>query len=334
MSDAIIIKRSKRRKGSGKSGGAWKVAFADFMLALMTLFLVLWVLAVSDQSERAEFSESVRGYSLFESDSNPFNLGDSPPPVSVGEDASILDSKNRPDPRKISVSPKTARSLNQRTANEDGDNGYGDQSQLSSQLKGRLETPEQLALLAAELENIADAVGAADNIEVEVVPQGLRILLHDDRNNKMFRRGSAQMTPFFQDVLRSLAPVFEQIENRIMISGHTDASKFYNAAFTNWELSSQRALQARHMLEIGGMPKSRVAQVVAMSDTMLIDQNNPKSSSNRRIELLLLTEMAEEAIKALFSRQATGNAVEQAFDKAAGNQPVLRSKIILSGGEK
>jgi len=334
MSQTIIIKRSKRRKGNGKSGGAWKVAFADFMLALMALFLVLWVLAVSDQSERQAFSESVRGYSLFESDSNPFNLANSSPPVSVGNDASILDSKNRPDPRKISVAQKTARSLNQHSADQDGDNGYGNQPLLSSQLKGRLDTPEQLALLASELEAIADAVGAAENIEIEVVPQGLRILLHDDRNNKMFRRGSAQMTPFFQDVLRSLAPVFEPIENRIMISGHTDSSKFYNAAFTNWELSSQRALQARHMLEIGGMPKSRVAQVVAMSDTMLIDPNNPKSSSNRRIELLLLTEVAEEAIKTLFSRHATGNAVDQAFNSATGNQPVLRSKIILSGGVK
>lgn len=332
MSETIIIKRKKRGKGGGKGGGAWKVAFADFMLAMMTLFLVLWVLAVSDQTERAEFSESVRGFSLFESESNPFELGKTPTPVNLGDDMSVLDSKNRPDPRMMSVSKKTARSLNQHTADQEGDNGSGDKSQLSSQLKGRLESPEQLALLASELESIADAVGAADNIEVEVVPQGLRILLRDDRKNKMFRRGSAQMTPFFQDVLRSLAPVFGPIENRIMISGHTDSSKFYNAAFTNWELSSQRALQARQMLEIGGMPKDRVAQVVAMADTMLIDPDNPKASRNRRIELLLLTEQAEAAIKTLFSSKVTGNAIDNAFNEAERNQPVLRSKVLLSEG--
>lgn len=330
MSDTIIIKRKKRGKGGGKGGGAWKVAFADFMLAMMTLFLVLWVLAVSDQTERSEFAESVRGYSLFESESNPFDLGRKPTPVNLGNDLSALDSKNRPDPRMMSISKKTARSLNQRTADQEGDNGSGDKPLLSSQLKGRLESPEQLSLLASELEAIADAVGAADNIEVEVVPQGLRILLRDDRNNKMFRRGNAQMTPFFQDVLRSLAPVFGSIENRIMISGHTDSSKFYNAAFTNWELSSQRALQARQMLEIGGMPKDRVAQVVAMADTMLIDPENPKASRNRRIELLLLTGQAEAAIKKLFSSKVTGSAVDQAFNEAQRNQPVLRSKVLLS----
>ena len=329
MSENIIIKRKRRSRGKSKGGGAWKVAFADFMLALMAFFMVLWILAVSDADERKEFSESIRNYSLFESESNPFDFSGNPLPTSMGADLSILDSKNKLDLTKRSISKKTARSLNQRTADDEGDSGYGDKPMMNSLLKGQLTSPEQLALLASKLEALADSIGAAENIDIEVVPQGLRILLHDNANHKMFRRGSAQMTPFFQDVLRSLAPVFIPIENKLMISGHTDRSKFHNAAFTNWELSSQRALQARQMLQIGGMPRERVAQVVAMSDTMPIDAANPKSSVNRRIELLLLTEDAEEAIKSLFNRDKPDNAIDNAGDRAEYNRPVLRSKVLF-----
>jgi len=329
MSESIIIKRKKRNRGKAKSGGAWKVAFADFMLALMAFFMVLWILAVSEPKERVDLAESARSYSIFESESNPFDFNGNPLPVSVGADLSTLDSKNKPDLSKKSISTKTARSLNNKTADDEGDSGYGDKPQMASLLKGQLTSPEQLALLASKLEAMADSIGAKDNIEVEVVPQGLRILLRDDKRNKMFRRGSAQMTPFFQDVLRSLAPVFIPIENKLMISGHTDRSKFHNAAFTNWELSSQRALQARQMLQIGGMPRERVAQVVAMSDTMPIDSINPKSSINRRIELLLLTAEAEKAIKMLFSRNTPDSAIDSAFEKAEYNRPILRSKAVF-----
>ena len=89
-----------------------------------------------------------------------------------------------------------------------------DKPMMSSLLQGQLTSPDQLALLASKLEAITDSIGASENIDIEVVPQGLRILLRDNAKHKMFRRGSAQMTPFFQDVLRALAPVFIPIENR------------------------------------------------------------------------------------------------------------------------
>ncbi|WDD99304.1 OmpA family protein [Thalassomonas actiniarum] len=340
MSETIIIKRQNRRKQKKEAGGAWKVAFADFTLAMMALFMVLWILAASNIDERTEFTERLRTYSVFDGKNNPFDLSNSPHPIDFGEDFSVLDTNNRLDPDAIRKSQKTARSLNQKTANEEGDNGYGNLPEMNSLFKGKVNNPDQLALLASELEAIADSISAVDNIEVEVVPQGLRILLRDDDDNKMFTRGSAMMTPFFQDVLRSLAPIFAQIDNRVMISGHTDSAQFHNAAFTNWELSSQRALQARQMLEIGGMPKQRVAQVVAMSDTMLIDKAQPKSSINRRIELLLLTEQAEQALSLLFNQApadadtqapdaASGNVINNAFEDARANRPVLRSQILL-----
>ncbi|WP_440875210.1 flagellar motor protein MotB [Thalassotalea sp. PLHSN55] len=328
MSGNIIVKRHKQRRSRPKSSGAWKVAFADFTLAMMAFFMVLWILAVSNVEERKQFSENLRTYSVFDGENNPFDLSNSPHPVDFGQDFSVLDSKNRLDPEAIRKSHKTARSLNQRTADEEGENGYSDKPQLTSRLKGRLNTVEELALLAAEMEAVADAVGADKNIAVEIVPQGLRIIIKDNDNTSMFKRGSPQMTYFFQDVLRSLAPVFTRIDNRLMISGHTDAAQFHNAAFTNWELSSQRALQARQMLEIGGMPKNRVAQVVAMSDTALLDPLKPKSSSNRRIELLLLTEKAEAELTELFGQQPN-NEMEKAVTKAKANNPMMRSAVML-----
>lgn len=330
MTSVIIVKRPKRRRQKKTSSGAWKVAFADFALAMMIFFMVMWILAVSNVEERKQFSETLRTYSVFDGENNPFDLGNSPHPVDFGNDFSIMDTKNRQDPNAIRKSHKTARSLNQKTANEQGDNGYSDKKLLSSRLKGRLETVEELALLASEMKAAADAVGAGNNIEVEIVPQGLRIIIKDDDDTSMFERGSPQMTHFFQDVLRSLAPVFTMIDNRLMISGHTDSAQFHNAAFTNWELSSQRALQARQMLEIGGMPKNRVAQVVAMSDTVLLEQNKPKSSSNRRIELLVLTEQAEQALTALFGQDNKVNPLASAINKAKENQPLLRSNAMLT----
>lgn len=323
----IIIRRQSRRGAKpARASGAWKVAFADFTLAMMAFFIVLWILSVSNIEERRKIAEHLRSYSVFEGEVNPFNISNSPHPMDMEGDASIVDAKDRL--AKDGQKNLTARSLNMHMADSDGESGYGELPELSSRLRGRVESAENLALLADEIDAMADAMEASTNIETEVVPQGIRIMIRDDEDNKMFKRGSARMTPFFEDLLLTLAPVFRRIDNRLMISGHTDASQFHNAAYTNWELSGDRALQARQVLEVGGMPPARVAQVVAMSDRMPMDPDNPTSSANRRIELLLLTETAEKALETLFSSKSSSDALEKMRQQAKDNQPILRSEVL------
>jgi chemotaxis protein MotB len=123
-----------------------------------------------------------------------------------------------------------------------------------------------------------------------------------------------------------LAPVFGRIHNRLLISGHTDGTAFNSSQYSNWELSGDRALQARQVLAAGGMPVQRVAQVSAFAQTMLLNRVKPGASENRRIEILILTSKAEQQLLEMFSSEAKNNALDQAADAARQNQPVLRTE--------
>ena len=143
----------------------------------------------------------------------------------------------------------------------------------------------------------------------------------------MFVRGQIRMTPFFEDLLLSLGPVFKKVQNKLIISGHTDNTAFSGSQYSNWELSGDRALQARQVLAAGGMPVERVAQVAAFSANRPLNEQDQGSSENRRIELLILTTAAEAELNQLFSPASKDNAVQQAATAASYNQPVGRSGV-------
>lgn len=156
---------------------------------------------------------------------------------------------------------------------------------------------QELSELSAAIERITAELNAQRNLSLEKVPQGLRILLQDDEDRMMFPRGSAQMTTFFTRLLVELAPVFNRIDNQVIINGHTDSAVYRdNAKYNNWNLSGDRALAARNVLEKGGLERDRVIQVNAMADRMLLDAKDPLSARNRRIEIMVLTQAASETL--------------------------------------
>lgn len=106
------------------------------------------------------------------------------------------------------------------------------------------------------------------------------MLIKDDQNRNMFERGSAKIMPFFKTLLVELAPVLDSLDNKIIITGHTDAMAYKNNIYNNWNLSGDRALSARRVLEEAGMPENKVMQVSAMADQMLLDATNPQSAGN------------------------------------------------------
>lgn len=135
----------------------------------------------------------------------------------------------------------------------------------------------ELGELATSINTIARDAHMEANLEMEIVPQGLRVLIKDDQNRNMFERGSAKIMPFFKTLLVELAPVFDSLDNKIIITGHTDAMAYKNNIYNNWNLSGDRALSARRVLEEAGMPEDKVMQVSAMADQMLLDSKIRKA---------------------------------------------------------
>lgn len=323
----VIFKRNSRRTIKGKTGGAWKVAFADFTLAMMAFFMVLWIMEVSSVKERAEIAHYMRTHSIFDGSPNPFKPENSPYPVDLGGSPSVirqLDSSALPPDSPV---PGMSDYLQIPAGDEAPQGGKG--KALTSLLEGQYDTAAELNLLMQTLEQLARDQLADQHIQVDIVPSGLRVIIRDNEQQQMFRRGQIRMTPFFEDLLLSLAPVFQKVQNKLIISGHTDSTAFSGSQYSNWELSGDRALQARQVLSAGGMPGNRVAQVSAFSANRPLNTDNPQGSENRRIELLILTSDAFSELNKLFASSAEQSpAVADAAAEARRNQPVLRTNLM------
>ena len=268
----IVVKRRGKKGHSEAHGGAWKVAFADFTLAMMALFMVLWIINPSKSSAPITAEDPVSN-PLMEGMINIFDGFDSP--------------------MELEAQPSAPEQV---TKEEDVD------EQIEEPVPSKIyRTRQELEQLAELIDVLSGKLDALTNLEVAVVPQGLRILIKDDEQRYMFERGSAKLNPQFNVLLSNLAEVLSKVENRIIISGHTDATQYRRSAlYNNWNLSGDRALVARNVMVQAGMPGERILQVTALADVMPLNPLEPTDGINRRIELLLLTERAEVLYRELF----------------------------------
>lgn len=268
----IIIKRRSKKGHGDEHGGAWKVAFADFTLAMMALFMVLWIIQPQMNQTNPSFGEM---------ESNP--LVDGGAGIFDGTSTSPLELDGVP------VRPPQADDTDRKEGkgDQEGSHNYG--------------STEELKKLAELMREVASEVDALANLEVDVVPQGLRILIKDDQQRFMFQRGSATLNPHFQKLLGVLAGVLAKVDNKLIISGHTDATPYRQKnGYNNWNLSGDRALRARNALVDSGLGEGSVLQVTAQADVMPLHPEDPQSGANRRVEILLLTASAEALYKELF----------------------------------
>ena len=268
----IIIKRRGKKGHDDEHGGAWKVAFADFTLAMMALFMVLWIIQPQMEQSNPSYGEM---------ESNP--LVDGGAGIFDGTSTSPLELDGIP------VRPPQADETDRKDAksDQDGSRNYG--------------STEELKKLAELMREVASEVDALANLEVDVVPQGLRILIKDDQQRFMFQRGSATLNPHFQKLLGVLAGVLSKVDNKLIISGHTDATPYRQKnGYDNWNLSGDRALRARNALVDAGLAERSVLQVTAQAAVMPLRPEDPQSGANRRVEILLLTASAEALYKELF----------------------------------
>lgn len=262
-----IVKRASKRAHEDDHGGAWKVAFADFCLALTALFLVLWLMAARQQQALAKI-------------------------VQEATNSQVGGAGIKPE---VSTSPSGSMIERFPTSHEGAGPAQGARTSYDS--------PQELARLSQALQQMSEAAGLGANLSAVVTPFGLRVMLHDTDRQGMFMRGSPLPTPRFGRLLRTMAPLFAQMENQMLIVGHTDSVQYADAghaAYSNWSLSSNRGLAARAELLDGGMRKESVLQVVGMADRAPLDAAHPTAAANRRIELLILTRAQAAGVAAMF----------------------------------
>ncbi len=233
----IIIKKVKGH-GGGHHGGAWKVAYADFVTAMMALFIVLWVLGASDKRFKAGIAHYFRE-----------------PGVFSGSTGVIPD---------------------------------GGMDKLGA---GIIQAPSLEVLrthLAEGLAGMKELVGLVDQIPIKITDDGLLIEIIDKDKQAFFDLSSATIKPTMRKVLELIVKEIKDTPNTLVISGHTDARAYHNQSFySNWELSAARALNTRQVLQELGLPSARFDQVVGYADRKLRVPDDPLSSENRRISILI-----------------------------------------------
>ncbi|VXB34463.1 flagellar motor protein MotB [Massilia sp. 9I] len=274
--EATIVKRGGGKHAHDEHGGAWKVAFADFCLALMALFLVLWLIASREQQNLKKIVRDATDSGMLE------GLGRKPE-IASEPSGSMIERFQLP------------------TAGSSGNDDPG----TPSQPRVAYESPSELAALSKALGEMSREAGLAANLDTVVTPYGLRVMLHDTDRQGMFMRGSALPTGRFVKLLRKMGPLFAQMENQMLIVGHTDSSRFAGSdkgGYSNWALSTDRALSARAELLGGGMRTQTVLQVVGMADRAPIDAQEPLAGINRRIELLILTSGQSRLVASMFGK--------------------------------
>ncbi|MBN2647006.1 MAG: flagellar motor protein MotB [Thiotrichales bacterium] len=275
MSDqqSIIIKRIKKCP-HGAHGGAWKIAFADFMTAAMAFFLMLWVLGGTNDEEMKAMAEYFRDPSVIES---------SP--------ATLVESENAGRPTDAVIDMGGYQDAPKGTEGEqDGADKAAEQAEmeaLKQEIEERVAANEVLSPLQEQL-------------KIEITPNGLQVQILDDRKRPMFGTGVDLPKDYAAKLLKEVGSVLAKTDKKISIAGHTDSSGYHSSSeYTNWELSADRANAARRLLLEGGVQAGDLAQVVGMADTVPFDKENPYNPRNRRISIIVLNEEAEARLRSL-----------------------------------
>ncbi|TXD43983.1 flagellar motor protein MotB [Xanthomonas campestris] len=277
----VIIRRVKKVQGGGHHGGAWKVAFADFVTAMMAFFLVLWLMAATTKEQRAAISEYFR---------NPSPLSGKSPAPSPGMNG----------PGGASTSMIKLGGTADMAKGQKDEMGRKRDNAADTDVDSRAKDKKRLEALMQDLKEAIDKSQALepfkDQLLLDLTPDGLRIQIVDKQNRPMFDIGRDQLKPYTVDILRELSSFINQVPNHISITGHTDTTAYSSdAGYTNWELSADRANAARRALVGGGMADAKVTRVVGLSSSVLFDKTNPQNPINRRISIVVMTQDAEQA---------------------------------------
>jgi chemotaxis protein MotB len=285
----IIRGKQKDSHEDHKSHGVWKIAYADFMTALMAFFLMMWLTSSMSENIRkgvATYFAPVGASANVAGTSSILDGGQSLEDVGALDKMKLEQSIFSPTTN-YNASPKN-KATDEPTSTESYDNKGSKSEAESAEKEQHVFEEAQNALKESILKDPA-LQQMSENILISITSEGLKIELIDKNNTNMFAVGSKQMLPNMQLALRQIATIITVLPNKINVTGHTDARAYgANAAYNNWDLSTDRALESRRFLVTSGFPESKIASVVGKASNDLLDSKDPFASSNRRISILVL----------------------------------------------
>ncbi len=275
-SDRIVIRRGKRHIEKPHLG-SWKIAYADFMTAMMAFFLVMWLVSITSAADREGLAEyfqtplkvAISGGANSSSSSSPIPLhgGDLTP--SPGE-------VRRSMPSRLSQQPTS-----------------GAERRDAERLENLQDTLESLIERNPVLREYRP------QLLIDMTSEGLRIQIVDDQERPMFRTGSSTVEPYMRAILREIGPVLNDLPNKVSLAGHTDSRQYAlgDRAYSNWELSADRANASRRELIAGGMDSAKVMRVMGLASSMHLVKDDPYADVNRRISLVVLNLATQRRIE-------------------------------------
>ena len=276
----IIVKRIKK-SGHGAHGGAWKIAYADFVTAMMAFFLLMWLLGSTTEGDK----KGLQDY---------FN---SPLKVAMGGGSGSGDASH------------VIKGGGEDLSRQGGQVKRGEVEAKRSTINLAALRAEQLRAESQRLEDLRSTLqqrlqgsdkfkAISSQIRLDMTRDGLRIQIVDDQNRPMFDSGSAVVKPYMRELLRSIGEVLGEVPNLLTLEGHTDATPFPGGerGYSNFELSADRANASRRELIAGGLDDKRILRVVGLASSQLFVREDPTHPSNRRISIIVMNREAEDRV--------------------------------------
>jgi chemotaxis protein MotB len=275
----IIVKKIKKVAG-GHHGGAWKIAYADFVTAMMAFFLLMWLLGSTSQGD-------LKGIAEYFATPLKVAMGGG---SGAGASNSVLDGGGKDLTKKTGQSNQDSEEKKKKTPKQ-------------SKLDASKAEWENLKKLQSKIQQTIDADDKLkkfrNQLLLDLTQDGLRIQIVDEDKRPMFDKSKAELQPYARDLLRLIGKTLNGVGNKISLSGHTDSLPYPNGekSYSNWELSADRANSSRRELVYGGMDENKILQVTGLSSAVPLDKKDPLNPINRRISIVVLNQDAEERIK-------------------------------------
>jgi chemotaxis protein MotB len=274
----IIIKRIKKVSG-GAHGGAWKVAYADFVTAMMAFFLLLWLLGSTSEEQKEGLSEYFTPTTA--STQTTSGAGDILDGMSINEGGQSASTVTTPMPEQVTVEKEVEIEAD------------SDESSLENAIANREQDAfeDMASQLNLSIQDNAELSELSDQVLIDVTEDGMRIQIVDQDNRAMFRNETAELYSYAQRMITHIGEKIRVLPNRVSISGHTGSAPFRAGSnYTNWELSSDRANSARRVLRASGVSVDRFAEISGKASTEPLLPDRPDRPENRRITILIIRE--------------------------------------------
>ena len=273
----IVVKKIKKVVG-GAHGGAWKIAYADFVTAMMAFFLLMWLLASASEDTKIGIAE------YFQTPLEVAMSGGS----GSGHRSSVIEGGGRDLTRRTGQVQKGAIEEKNHLEASRTEHARAEMSRLK-QLKTKIERAIEANPALRKFKR---------QLLLDIITDGLRIQIVDEQNRPMFSSGKAELQPYTKMILHEIGKTLNDVPNKISLAGHTDATPFPtgDTGYSNWELSADRANASRRELIAGNMDAKKVLRVVGLSSAVLFDKNDPFNPINRRISIIVMNAKAAKAI--------------------------------------